>query len=84
VKRGLGIALTICLLAPAFVAGQDAKPKSSGVVPIEILKSKHIAVQVKINDKGPFRVIFDTGAPVTFVSNNLADKADLLTEKEKK
>jgi hypothetical protein len=38
------------------------------VVPIEILMSKHIAVMVKINGMGPYRVIFDTGAPLNLVS----------------
>jgi len=47
-------------------------------VPFELLKSKHIAVQVKINGKGPYRVIFDTGAPTILVSNKLADEAKLV------
>lgn len=75
----------------AAVWAQEARPqpdageaKKAIKVPIEILKSKHLAVQIKVNDKGPFRVILDTGAPVTIVSNRLAEEAGLLTEKTKK
>ena len=39
---------------------KDDKPI---VVPFELLKSRHMALQVKINGKGPYRVIFDTGDP---------------------
>lgn len=44
---------------------------------LEILKTKHVAVQVKINGEGPFRLIFDTGAPITLVSSGAAKKAGL-------
>ena len=32
------------------------------VVPIELLPSRHFVVLVKLNDKGPYRLILDTGA----------------------
>jgi hypothetical protein len=48
-------------------------PRSTPVtVPFELLKSKHIAVKIKINGKGPYRVIFDTGAPMTLINNRIA------------
>src|SRR4051812_39797700 len=47
-------------------------------VPFELLKSGHMAVQVKVNGKGPFKLIFDTGAPMSLVNNKLAREADLL------
>lgn len=55
---------------------QDAKSETV-VVDLEILKSKHIAVQVKVNGEGPFRMIFDTGSPVTLFSTRLAKKAGI-------
>jgi hypothetical protein len=59
--------------------GRAEEPSSKPVtVPFELLKSKHIAVQVKINGKGPYRVIFDTGAPTILLSNKLADEAKLV------
>src|SRR5207253_7819976 len=39
--------------------------------------SGHMAVQVKVNGKGPYRLIFDTGAPIILVSNKVAKEAGL-------
>ena len=33
---------------------------------------------VKVNGKGPYRLIFDTGAPMTLLNNKIAKEADLL------
>jgi hypothetical protein len=56
-----------------FLSSQDKAVS----VDMELLKSRHIAVQVKINGEGPFRLIFDTGAPVTLVSRRAAKAAGL-------
>jgi hypothetical protein len=53
------------------------------VVPFETLKSGHMAVKIKVNGKGPYRVIFDTGAPVHLLNNKLAKEAGLLEGVEK-
>ncbi|AWM37948.1 serine endoprotease [Gemmata obscuriglobus] len=58
----------------------DAKPV---VVPFELLKSRHMAIQVKINDKGPYRLIFDTGAPTNLVNNKIAKEAGILGKGDK-
>ncbi len=47
-------------------------------VPLEILKSGHIVVSVKVNDKGPYRLLFDTGAPVTIISSKIATEAKVI------
>jgi hypothetical protein len=52
------------------------------VVPFELLKSRHMAIQVKINGKGPYRVIFDTGAPTNLVNNKVAKETGLVGKKE--
>jgi len=72
--KRLALVLPLLLAAPALP--QDSVP---GVVTVELetLKSKHLAVQVKVNGKGPFRLIFDTGAPVTLISNRVAKDAGL-------
>jgi hypothetical protein len=78
-KRFLAILAVACF---ASVAVADAPPKSEPgqavTVPFELLKSGHMAVQVKVNGKGPFRLIFDTGAPITLVNNKVAKAAGLL------
>jgi membrane-associated protease RseP (regulator of RpoE activity) len=53
------------------------EPKPA-VVPFEIIGSKHMAVQIKINGKGPYRVIFDTGAPISLLSSKAATEAGLI------
>jgi hypothetical protein len=40
-----------------------------------------MAVQVMINGKGPYRLIFDTGAPVTLITNKIAKEAGVFPEK---
>jgi hypothetical protein len=78
------IALPVVLLLAGAVAAHaqtpelkkaDAKPV---VVPFELFKTKHIAVQIKINGKGPYRVVFDTGAPMSLLSNKVARENKLL------
>lgn len=58
----------------------DAKPI---VVPFELLQSRHMAVQVKVNGKGPFRLVFDTGAPMNLITNKLAKEAGVVSDKNK-
>src|SRR6476646_6417757 len=62
---------------------KDEKPKTA-VVKFELLKSGHMAVDVKVNGKGPYKLIFATGAPISLVNNKLAKEAGLITGKENK
>ncbi len=52
-------------------------------VPFEMLKSGHITVMVKVNGKGPYKLIFDTGAPLTLINNKVAKEAGLLKDAKK-
>src|SRR5207245_1874658 len=62
---GLVIVLPLRADAPALEKAAD-KPVT---VPFELLKTGHMAIMVKINGKGPYKVIFDTGAPVSQINN---------------
>src|SRR5438067_7467525 len=64
-------------LARADEPKKDA-PKEPAKVPFELLKSGHMAVQVKVNGKGPFRLVFDTGAPMMLVTTRLAKEAGII------
>jgi membrane-associated protease RseP (regulator of RpoE activity) len=75
-------ALAGLLCVPSLWA-EPEKPKVSSetkpvTVPFELLKSRHIAVKAKINGKGPYRLIFDTGAPVTLLSVKVGKDTGLL------
>jgi membrane-associated protease RseP (regulator of RpoE activity) len=46
-------------------------------VPFDLLITRHMTVKVKINGKGPYRMIFDTGAPVSLISSKVAKEVGL-------
>jgi hypothetical protein len=67
-------------LVAAANADTAASPKAVAV-PFELLKSGHMAVNVKVNGKGPYLLIFDTGAPMSLLTSRLAKEAKLLSGK---
>ena len=71
---------TLAAQSTALEKDSTAKPV---VVPFELLKSRHMAVQVKINGKGPYRLIFDTGAPTNLINNKLAKEAGVIKKGDK-
>ena len=60
----------VCLVPPPARA-DDATDLKKDVkvlrVPFDTIMSQHMVVQVKVNGKGPYRMIFDTGAPFTLL-----------------
>ncbi|NBR05404.1 MAG: PDZ domain-containing protein [Planctomycetes bacterium] len=61
------IAWTAFFLALApFLSFETATQAMPLEIPTRVTKSSHLVVRVKINNKGPFNFIVDTGAPVTF------------------
>jgi membrane-associated protease RseP (regulator of RpoE activity) len=71
----LAILAAVLVLVPVQADEPAVKPV---VVPFEMLSSGHMAVQVKVNGKGPYKLIFDTGAPVVLLSNRISRDARLL------
>lgn len=65
-----------------FTAGTQADKPKPITVPFELIKTQHMVVSAKINGKGPYRLIFDTGAPDSLVSNRIAREAKLTPAKE--
>ncbi len=59
----------LCLAVPtqAEVPAPKPPPKSFQV-PYRLTKAKHVLVRAKINGKGPFNFIVDTGAPALFIA----------------
>jgi len=76
------------LAMPAFVHAQDEPKKKEAakkfVVPFELIKTQHMVVSVKVNGKGPYRLVFDTGAPDSLVSNKVAKEAEVFGKDHKK
>jgi hypothetical protein len=67
----------LALAGPSSAADTKAKPVT---VPFELIKSKHIAIKIMINGKGPYRVIFDTGAPITLLNNKTAKASGVVAK----
>jgi hypothetical protein len=78
---GLALALPLLAVEQPSVKPIEKPLAKSSVVPFELLKSGHMAVMVKVNGKGPYRVIFDTGAPINLFNNKLAKETGLLKGK---
>jgi hypothetical protein len=79
-RKSLLVAVLVLFGSSAPAPAAEPAPVS---VSFEVLKkgdllSGHMALQVKINGKGPYRLIFDTGAPVNMLSVRIAKEADLL------
>lgn len=77
------LAFSLLLVIPAVAAAQPMpaiKPatiapdlaKLGPGFPFEMTGTNHFYVEVKLNGEGPFRLIFDLGAPVTLLSNKAA------------
>jgi hypothetical protein len=74
-------------LTPAVASPVEFQNKPApepAKVEFELLRSLHIAVETKINDAGPYRLIFDLGAPITLVSGRFAVESGMITEEAAK
>jgi hypothetical protein len=82
-----GLAVGVCALAPPARA-EDARkdpPKPAAKkfdIPYRLTVPKHILVRAKINGKGPFNFILDTGAPALFLATKVADKLGIKPDKK--
>jgi hypothetical protein len=65
------------LLALPLLFAADAPKAKTFEVPYKTTLPKHIVVRVKINKKGPFNFILDTGAPAMIIATKVGDKAGL-------
>src|SRR5947209_18110985 len=66
------VLLLLCAAVPP-TRRDEARVK----VPFDMLPSRHLVVQAKVNGKGPYRFIFDTGAPIMLLSRKVGREAGL-------
>jgi hypothetical protein len=85
--------LAVALLSVSAVSGADDPPKKNEeiaktdeigktyIVPYRLTAPKHIMIRAKLNGKGPFNFIMDTGAPAMFITEQLAEKVGVKPDK---
>lgn len=83
--RRLALLLILLLWAAPAAAQAPPRPKDDPpvVVSFELLRTRHMAVNIKVNGKGPYRVLFDTGAPMSVLTSKVAREAGLVQGKPK-
>jgi hypothetical protein len=84
-KRGIlalgGFLASLAVLGAIASAGPiRARDAAAGVgpaieVPYRLTLSKHVVVRARINGKGPFNFVLDTGAPALFITEQVAERA---------
>lgn len=66
--------LTFFFVASPLAWRQSATAASSHRIPYRLTATQHLLVRAKLNGRGPFNFILDTGAPALFVSKDVAEK----------
>lgn len=78
-RISLGALAALLLVLPAAAdEPPKTKPKAeakSYQIPYKLTVTNHVMVRVKLNGKGPFNLIVDTGAPAIFIATKIAKKA---------
>jgi hypothetical protein len=63
----------LCPIQDARAADAPKPDTTPVLVPYRLTAPKHVLVRAKINGKGPFNFILDTGAPAVFITTKVAD-----------
>lgn len=71
--------LTLAAFLPVSTLKADAP--AAAVIPFTLLDSGHFLVPVKLNGKGPYQLVFDTGAPAMLINNRIARDSGVITPK---
>ncbi len=72
--RWESVGLFLLLVAMPLRADEPKKEGKTYQIPYRLTNTKHVLVRAKINGKGPYNFIVDTGAPALFVSTQLCKK----------
>ena len=89
-RLGLGLSLTLTLtliLAATATAAEpgrvaDTDAGKSYQIPYRLTDTNHFLVRIRINGKGPFNFLVDTGAPALYVATETAKKVGLKPSEE--
>jgi hypothetical protein len=62
-------------LGPGPAPAEEAGAKGTATARFTMLPSNHMVLRAMLNGKGPYRLIFDLGAPITLLSNKAAEES---------
>ena len=76
--------LGLILLGPTTALGQEKASDEGTVynVPYKLTDTGHVLVRTKINGKGPYNFIIDTGAPILIVNKSVGKELGLKVDKK--
>ncbi|MGZ3392414.1 MAG: aspartyl protease family protein, partial [Isosphaeraceae bacterium] len=86
------LVLTVMIALVAAHAGQKPGPGNedhdpqigrSFQVPYRLTDTNHFLVRVRINSKGPFNFLVDSGAPALFIATETAKKVGLKAARDR-
>jgi serine protease DegQ len=72
--------IALLLLCVTSARADNVKPAEPIAVPYRLTPTQHVLVRIKLNGKGPFNFILDTGAPALFVVKKVAENAGAVTD----
>jgi serine protease Do len=72
----LGAGLVLMALAPGHEA--DRSIGQSYQIPYQLTQTNHYLIRVRVNGKGPFNFLVDTGAPALYIGTEAAKKIGLV------
>jgi hypothetical protein len=75
--RCFAFALVWAIFATSLGADEPKKKAATYQIPYRLTSTMHVLVRAKINGKGPFNFIVDTGAPILLVSTPVGKKLGL-------
>ena len=78
----LGLTLALVASAADDAKNQDSAPGTSFRVPYKLTNTNHYLVRVRVNGKGPFNFLVDTGAPALYVGTEAAKAIGLEAAKD--
>jgi hypothetical protein len=67
--------LAVVVALPSRADEKKSEGDKPVAVPFVLMPTGHFLVTVKLNDKGPYKLIFDTGAPTMLINNRIAKDA---------
>jgi hypothetical protein len=71
------IAIPFFIMGLASAFGEESRPGAVFQVPYQLTDTNHYLVRVRINGKGPFNLLVDTGAPAFYISTETARRISL-------